>query len=68
MSVKNKFTIRENGTNQQNNMYNYRTDQNKVVLYSLKSEIEALKAKIDFQDIKNEDHRAEIAFVKDQIR
>ena len=49
-------------------MYNYRTDQNQVVLYSLHNEIDALKSKIDFQDAKNDDIRAEIAFIKDQIR
>ena len=46
-------------------MFNYRTDQNQVVLYSLHNEIDALKSKIDFQDAKNDDIRAEIAFIKD---
>ena len=68
MTVQNKLKIRQDASSIQNNMYNYRTDQNQVVLYSLFNEIDALKSKIDFQDTKNDDIRAEIAFIKDQIR
>jgi len=48
MTVQNKLKIRQDASSIQNNMYNYRTDQNQVVLYSLFNEIDALKSKIDF--------------------
>ena len=48
MTVQNKLKLRENASSAQNNMYNYRTDQHQVVLYSLHSEIDALKSKISF--------------------
>ena len=41
MTVQNKLKIRQDASSIQNNMYNYRTDQNQVVLYSLHNEIDS---------------------------